>query len=283
VRTVIVPLDGSALAERALPPAVAMARATGAELELLQVVVDPAGAAEAHATLDGVAGRLRADDAGLVIRPPIVLEADWSAECIANAAEQPDSLVCLSTHGSTGVRRALLGSVAEDVARLAPGPVLLVGPDVPVDDDWALTGDLVVCVDGSSTSEAIVPAAAALAADAGLAPRVLTVGAPDAPIAPEDETSYVREVAAAVDAAMGRPAGTTPFEVLHDQHPGEAVVAAARAIPAAVIAMATHGKTGLARVAAGSVTTWVVRHAASPVMVLRPDPTLLQADEPPAG
>lgn len=290
MRTVIVPLDGSAVAERALGPAVALARTTGAELELLQVVVDAAAAADAHLALDAVADRLRAGEAEgaeraeraerIVVRPPIVLEADWAAECIANAAEQPDSLVCLSTHGSTGVRRALLGSVAEDVVRLAPGPVLLVGPEVPLDDGWAPAGDLLVCADGSDTSEAIVPAAAALGTDTGMTPRVLTVAPSDAPVAPEDETGYVREVAATLDRTMGRPTGTTPFEVLHDQPPGEALVAAARAVPAAAIAMATHGKTGLARVAAGSVTTWVVRHASCPVLVLRPEPGLLRAGDP---
>ncbi len=284
VRTVIVPLDGSSLAEGALAPARALARTTGADVEILQVVADAAEAADAHTALDALAARLRADGGTGVVRPPIVLEADWSAECIANAAEQPGSLVCLSTHGSSGVRRALLGSVAEDVVRLAPGPVLLVGPDVePPPSEAGLVGEVLVCVDGSPSSEAIVPAAAAFAADTGLTPRVVTVAGGDVEVGLDEEGNYVREVAAAVDAAMGRPAGTTPFEVLHGPDPGDALVAAARAVPAAVLAMATHGRTGLARVTAGSVTTGVVRQSPVPVLVLRPDASLLTEDEPAAG
>lgn len=256
VHTVIVPLDGSAVSERALRPAITIARRLGAELELLRVV--------AHANDVEAARQWLADLASGIdvpVRPPYVIEGDWAAECIANAGDEAGSLVCLSSHGAGGLRNAVLGSVAEDVLRLSARPVLVVGPEAGADLDPSRP--VVVCVDGSTTSEAILPAASAWSGATGMAPWVVTVLEPDVAVPAEDvvESGYVRQVAERLGAE---------FEVLHGSHPAEAIVAFARSLPAGVIAMATHGKTGLARVVAGSVAMGVVRHAPCPVLLLRP-------------
>ncbi len=62
------------------------------------------------------------------------------------------------------------------------------------------------------------------------------------------------------------------FEVLHGKKPAKVLLERLDASGARIMAMATHGATGLSRVATGSVTSNVVRHAKCPVMVMRPTP-----------
>lgn len=150
---IVAPLDGSERAERALPMAAGLARALGLPLHLLRVVdVDsiratiqaareadtigetvPAGddAAWEHArrkTVDAAAAYLGAVAAPLaatgVKTMPGVLEGSAAFVLLWNIAA--DDLVVMTSHGRSGFRRWLLGSVAEKLVREAKGPVLLV-------------------------------------------------------------------------------------------------------------------------------------------------------------
>lgn len=264
--TVLVPLDGSTVAERALGPAVALASTTGSPIVLLRAAAHNE-LTDAQRYLEEVAGRL--DGGEVEVLAPRAVETDWPAECIAEAAAAPGVLVCVSSHGASGIRRALLGSVAEDVLRMCATPVLIVGPEAG--GDLALNdGRLVVCSDGSDTSEAILPVAQQWCTDLELAPWLTVVVDPEAavegPGAEAVEANYVRALAT----RFTIPGATTNWEVLHGHHPAEAIVGLAESLPATIVAMATHGKTGLARVALGSVAAGVVRHAPCPVLVLRP-------------
>jgi nucleotide-binding universal stress UspA family protein len=144
VRTILVPLDGSLIAEAALTPAVELARKAGATLVLLR-------AAEAHALpmadlieaqvhvmreaqgyLEAVRTRLLAAGIGAVevsawYGPPV--------EAIVETARYRHAdLIVMSSHGRSGVSRLLLGSVAESVLRATAAPILLIRPDgTPLD------------------------------------------------------------------------------------------------------------------------------------------------------
>ena len=142
-KSIIVPLDGSQLAEQALLPAVRLAERFGSELLLLRVVTperslpslaylapraegDPAAAGrslmdEAQAYLDS----LRLPSAGLRLRTQVLCGAPPEL-IIAAAAEGGADLIVMSTHGRAGLMRLLYGSVAEAVLRGASVPVLLV-------------------------------------------------------------------------------------------------------------------------------------------------------------
>jgi nucleotide-binding universal stress UspA family protein len=142
---VLVPLDGSDLAERALDPAVGLARLTGASLHLLRVVdvarLDGRGlagaaleyaypaalldteATDAGAYVDQVRGRLAAR--GLENRVEVEVRHGVAPREIA-ARARPGDLIVMATHGRGGVARWFLGSVAEEVVRRAAVPVLLV-------------------------------------------------------------------------------------------------------------------------------------------------------------
>jgi nucleotide-binding universal stress UspA family protein len=141
VRNVLVPLDGSGLAEQALPPAVALARALGASLTLFRVVqpreVPPPSPAldwlgndqevrvrEAGHYLERLAERTR--NGSLDISMRLVVAPHAGNAIVAEA--HPGDVIALATHGRGGVRRMLLGSVADKVIRSAATPVLVYRP-----------------------------------------------------------------------------------------------------------------------------------------------------------
>lgn len=134
IARILVPLDLSPLGEAKLPVAQAQARAFGAELLLLHVLppeaIDESGAvsseeARARTYLDTVAGPLRAE--GLVVHG-LVRIGPAAATIVEAARELEADLIVLGASVRAGLPRAFLGSVADEVVRLAPCSVLLVQP-----------------------------------------------------------------------------------------------------------------------------------------------------------
>lgn len=131
---ILVPLDGSPEAEAILPDAARLARTTGATLHLIRVKsllpflathhgiplqlpeVDP------RPYLDRVVNRLALEG---ILTLSDIRAGDEAEEIVACARETGADLVCLATHGRSGVTRQVLGSVAEGVLRTAPCPVLM--------------------------------------------------------------------------------------------------------------------------------------------------------------
>ena len=137
-RTILVPLDGSGLAEQALPLAVNLAKASSARLVLERVFLEkpttPALAlgddiyecwSDTEAYLAGVARKLAAQGLSVEtnVRYGTAVEGIL-AEIDASHAE----LVVMCTHGRTGPAQALIGSVAAELLSRSPVPVLLIGP-----------------------------------------------------------------------------------------------------------------------------------------------------------
>lgn len=134
-KKILVPLDGSSCAENVLPVIETLARELKASLSLLRVVavatfpgVDPTEAQvkavrEAEAYLQGVEERLRAE--GFVVDSH-VRYGDDAEEIVDHAAQNDIDLIAMTTHGRSGVKRFLLGSVAEKVLRHATKPIFLV-------------------------------------------------------------------------------------------------------------------------------------------------------------
>lgn len=126
LRRVLAPVDGSLVSLQALPWAEGIARSLDAELVVLHVC-EPAAVQRGQMVLDEALARLRyAQMRGQ-------LEAAHSAalkDTLVRAANLPGSLVVMGTHARRGLSQALLGSVAEQVARSALVPVLLLPPAV---------------------------------------------------------------------------------------------------------------------------------------------------------
>ena len=143
-KRILVPLDGSKLAEKALPYAEALAQKFEAELVLVRVLqllpeVIPAlpyasvtfheqtaqVRQEATTYLNGVATQVR--KAGVLPLRRVVLDAHAIANAITElAGKESVDLIVMSTHGRSGLSRLVFGSVAGQVLHDAPCPVFLV-------------------------------------------------------------------------------------------------------------------------------------------------------------
>ena len=145
-RRILVPLDGSELAEHVLPHVTQLAGATGALIILLRVpseplydylVPEPEIAIEmcrdielgAQVYLDEIADELRAMDLQVTTR--VAWGAPIATTILNIARELRVDLIAMSTHGRSGIARLVVGSVTDQVAHHASVPVLLVQPDVP--------------------------------------------------------------------------------------------------------------------------------------------------------
>jgi nucleotide-binding universal stress UspA family protein len=154
-KKILVPLDGSDLAEKVLPHAVALAKDSRAEVTLLTVVQLSLGftAAKLEAIPEAAAERktaLRAEaltylekiqrdlkEQGVRARP-VALDGDVAAQIIAYAEQEGCDLVAMATHGRSGIDRFVMGSIAEKVVRHTTKPVLLIRaiPVIPQQVDW---------------------------------------------------------------------------------------------------------------------------------------------------
>lgn len=160
IRQIIVPLDGSELAEAVLPYVSAIAGSMNMSVTLVRVLsldnvaysegynladmlgdVEREMEAEARRYLIGVARRLREE--GLEVEIEVLLGS--ASSMIADIANRTDhNMIALATHGRSGVSRLLMGSVAEAVVRTSGDPVLVVRPETAVTPDPARPNEPVV-------------------------------------------------------------------------------------------------------------------------------------------
>lgn len=255
---VIVGDDGSPRTPRAVAAADVAVAAFGAELEVVHVPID-----------DGAPLLI---DSDVTVLPP----DDAATRLIAHALESdPPGLLCLASRGRTAVGEALFGSVTATVIRDLPAPLLVVGPAV-IDPSrgWRR---LQVCLDGSDNAAGILPSVAAWASTLDLEVELVHVGYPLDGLRAGDRHLPPAEVEAAeqlqasisqLESAGVRAAGRT----IEHEYAAEALAEQAVRGDADLIALATHGRTGLARLLMGSVALDLVRLASVPVLTLRPDP-----------
>jgi nucleotide-binding universal stress UspA family protein len=126
---ILLPIDGSELSEAAVEHAAALGEKFGATVIVLQVIDYEAVEGQrtkARENIDRVAGQLR--DRGVTVETTIVEGGPGDAICAAVEALDCDTVV-MATHGRSGLKRAVLGSVADHVARNTPdASVLLIRP-----------------------------------------------------------------------------------------------------------------------------------------------------------
>jgi len=296
LKTLLVPLDGSALSEQALPYATALARRVGARVVLVRAIlahtfpgVDPTDAQivvrkRAEADLEAVAERLGL--AGLDVETHVYYDEALSAILDAVKARHAD-LIVMATHGRTGLGRWVYGSIADRVLRHAPVPVFL----VPATVSCAWTSDraprLLVPLDGSVLAEAALAPARELATDLGgevVLMRVVespaSLAAPDylaaAGYDEEAELAAARGYLNGVATAL-QDGGVRVEVVTSVGHPPTLIPMVAHDRGADLIVMATHGRSGLARLVLGSVGTGVLQRSAVPVLLTRPAPAEMLA------
>lgn len=289
-RTIMVPLDGTEFGDKALPAAAAIARRTGAALRLVRVLLPappeepaPGTPSEAERRREALAALERAT-AGLqasgvpatadLLDVPVVQSLAEHAEAIGA------DLIVMTTHGRGPLSRVFLGSVADPLVRRLHIPTLLIRPAAGR-PDGDLPRNLLVALDGSPAAEAMLPTAAGLcdAVGAGMTlfrsvvPVMACAEDPTGlPVACSDEpaTEHLRDSAAAYLEQIAAPLRMRGLDVrtraVVHADPVAAILEHAHTLGCDLVALESHGRSGLTRLLLGSVAEGVVRRAEAPVL-----------------
>lgn len=274
---ILVPMDGSHLSERVLPYVRMLSGSFRLPVHLFQAFgpVSEALADPVHGRyLDAVSASYRdtATDylngikkslAGLGSPVTCTVREGRPAHLIVDEAEKkPGTMIAMSTHGRSGVSRWLMGSVTNKVLHATKAPLLVVraSEEENAAPPRELTS-IIVPLDGSILAEESLSHATDLAKAMSLnviLVRVETDGE-------EVSDNYLHEVRE----KMSRE-GVPSIEkrVLHG-HPAVKLVDLAHDTSESLVAMTTHGRSGVGRWVLGSVTDRVVRHSGDPVLVIR--------------
>jgi nucleotide-binding universal stress UspA family protein len=269
----LLPTDGSDVASAAGEAAVALADRFGADLHVLAVRERDGDATADEASCEATANAAveRAAAAGVDATPAVVDgELPVAGLVLEYAADHGVDCVVVGTHGRTGLSRFVLGSVAEEVLRASPVPVVTVHGGTRLDGSFER---VVVPTDGSEAATAGLDHAVGLALATGATLRVVSVVDTTIPRGDVDPGVVLEALETAAEAALDRAveraegAGVSSVEraVLRDV-PYRAIVTDAADRDADCIVMGTHGRTGMDRALLGSVTERVVRLADAPVV-----------------
>jgi nucleotide-binding universal stress UspA family protein len=293
---ILVPLDGSKTAENVVPLARSFARGLQIPVELLGVV-DVAEMARHGPPSQASMIRSIVDDATrgfddylervaknfLVGKVQCTVRKGNAADAIIElAAAEKQTLIAMATHGRSGLDRWLLGSVAEKVLRGASNPMLVVRVKREKNPGWemATLKRVIVPLDGSELSERILPHVEALAKHLDLEVMLLGVyggrlraGASEGfhsmdafIVSLRNETEIY--LAAKTEEMKQKGLNKVSFAAKQGLEADE-IIATARETLDTLIAMCTHGRTGVQRWMLGSVTETVVRHSGDPVLIIR--------------
>jgi nucleotide-binding universal stress UspA family protein len=269
-RTVLVALDGSKNAEKVLPVLEPVLRTARCRAVLVQVLppAEPEPLAAAQAYLKSVAARLakkkieaesetaRGDPAVVIVRAAERLEAD---------------LVAFTSHGEGGLAQWVFGSVAQKILRGCARPLLVVRA---LEEAKAKVKRVVMPLDGSVGSEAILPHGALLARAYGATLQFLYVAAP---AGVEAEDSKLRGWAEREKRRMQtrfceierQETELSCEQVIEEGDPATKILERSEKQDGSVIVMGSHGRTGFNRWVYGSVSEKVLQAARVPVLVAR--------------
>jgi len=280
---ILVPLDGSPLAEEVLPYAQLLATTFQIPIELL-CIVDPetvnadmiggleSAWAESSSYLEGIARSLTG-------RLPVkctIEKGDPATNIVAAAAARTNPLIAMSTHGRSGVQRWLLGSVAEKTVQGTTHPLLLVrARRKQTHGNAGSLRKLLVPLDGSLVAEQVLPHVSHLAKTMGL--EIVLLRAYEVHV--RGHSPRMRQIRETVkeaaqmylDEKAGQLRADGVASVSCRVERGDAaarIVRMARELPDNFIAMGTHGRSGVSRWVLGSVTSRIVRHSSDPVLVI---------------
>ncbi len=265
---ILIPLDGSELSERIVPEVLPLLRKQGASVRVLYVqgtgagirayVHDECGRRQIHR----VCALLESQGVDAV---PALRAGDPAEQILRFADPTPPALIALSTHGRSGLDRLLHGSVAEEVLRHAGCPVLTANPHAlpPLEPTRPVRFErILVPTDGSDRSRDILPAVREWARALDLEVTVMHV-------LHSRYGDVDPEAIAAEFAEPLRRSGLRVKTLAESGEPAERILRVAAAERFDLIALTTHGRTGLARLLYGSVTEEVLRSGACPVLVVR--------------
>lgn len=282
IERILVPLDGSLTAEAILPQVRRVLYRKDSEVILVRAVV-PApvenaltmAEAEVAVAREYLLGQLdRLEKAGVRARHVVRIGSPVGV-ILDVAEEQHATMIAMATHGTTGLSRFLFGSVAEAVLRKSAVPVLLVRPfwsyelASAVRPEQAPIRNLLLPVDGSDLALEALPGVvefAELFETRIVLLRVLEAKKRRAGTAAEkaEAEKQLKAIAKTIEKQ-----GVETIRLVETGEPVDQILKAVRFHEVDLIAMTTHGRSGLSRAVTGSVTEEILRSATVPVLVTR--------------
>jgi len=296
---ILIPLDGSTTAEKVLPYARYLAGRFKIPIELLAVIdiadmaahlsADKArfldtmiedGIKHSTAYLRGVASTFPGADIKCSIKRGRAEEV-----IIEKGAADTAMLITMSTHGRSGLNRFLLGSVAEKVLRGTVNPLLLVrATEEATSAGEATLKSIIVPLDGSELAESVLPMVAGLAKKLDLEIELFRAYHIPYNVYAGDEGFYAGNYEELIDgvrdeaseyldkkAAELKKLGVSKIScVTKEGFAGDEIISLGQKTPDNLIAMCSHGRSGVQRWVLGSVAETVVRHSGDPVLITRP-------------
>lgn len=298
---IVVPVDGSTFGELALPRALGIACKSGGEVRLVTVITplptaqgsreDQVLESERLELANARAERYMADLQKRVILSGCDVPISCHVE-VGPVVEGLDTharsagadLLVMTTHGWGPLRRAWLGSVADGLLRRTPCPILAIRPregeELKLEE--LQSQHLLVTLDGSSESREILPFAKALASTAAARMTLLRVIPPHFPLSSpftshsahefqglDEEESASREALEREAAILREEGFSVEIATVSGVHAPDGILEFAARNEVDVIAMATHGRGGVARLILGSVADKVIRGGNMPVLLHR--------------
>ncbi|MBI3856551.1 MAG: universal stress protein [Planctomycetes bacterium] len=282
IERIVVPLDGSLTAEAILPQVRRVLYRNDSEIILVRAVVPPPveqsamiAEAELGAAREYLVGQLeRLEKSGVRVKQVARIGSPVGV-ILDVVEEQKATLIALATHGSTGLKRLLFGSVAEGVLRKSPVPVLLLRPFWSY--ELAPTGrpeqrplrNILLPVDGSDIAlqglSGLVEVADLFESRIVLL-RVLE-DKKKKPVTSDDKAEAAKQLGAIAKSIEKK--GVETLSLVEKGDPVKQILDAVRFHEIDLVAMTTHGRSGLSRAVTGSVTEEVLRKATVPLLVTR--------------
>jgi len=291
---VLIPLDGSPLSERAISHAILLARGLDAPITLLSVV-EPDQNRDEHWFSDYLKIKVQEIETGGDQAEYQVKIGNVADEILNMAEEEKASLVVMSTHGRSGVSRWQLGSITHKVVLESYVPLLLIKTGaISETTDIERHREILVAVDGSVSSEAIIPCACrfahALQKDVILfcvnestelgrhvRPELIAQWGTGYQKAIRRTQTGIQDYLDTLKSELESQQINVCTRTVLGDAAGE-IINYAEANDVCLIAITTQGYSGFSQHSLGSVASEVVHGTSKPLLIVRPHPKILNPD-----
>jgi nucleotide-binding universal stress UspA family protein len=289
LKKILIPLDGAKLSEAALDQGRELALAFGSELHLLGVCGGPeekyCGLMRGY--LDKKAEDVRRDFLGKDLSlKVVVLSGEAAGQVIDYARRERMDLLVIVSHGHSGIMPWTMGGTANKIIHEAPVPVLLLrAAAAKKRRPGSIFARLLLPLDGSEAGETALPYVLEIAAKLKSKVTLLsvvesgqhvhTIGGLDYIRFPEQQVQKMRQdLSAYLDGAVKkfRDRGVEARAELTTGHAAEEIIKRAKAAGVRLVAMSSHGKSGLRQWVFGSVSNKVLHAGKAHLLLVKPTP-----------